>query len=173
MKPKLALLALLLLSVALAAVPANAGAASAGRPFCNIIEQTEVMFTGNWFGVRWLGSPQLSRAFVVWPLDDRNHWGAYEMFMEPESFEKTGEHHGWALLTDLPADTWKAGQLIVILEEQSPQEGHTPPQEPGDEHGRLLTILGLVPNPDKNELPPVGAPLCKIPLEPVVILERP
>lgn len=173
MKTKLALLSLLLLSAALAAVGVAAAPASAGRPFCNIVEQTEVMFTDNWFGVRWLGSPQLSRAFVAWPLDDRDHWAVYEMFMDPESFEKTGEHHGWALLTDLPADAWKAGQLIVILEEQSPQEGHKPPQVPGDEHGRLLVILGLIPNPDKDEVPPVGAPLCKTYLEPVVVLERP
>lgn len=168
MKTKLALLAVLLLAAALAAAPA-----AAGRPFCNITEQTEVMFTDNWLGVRWVGSPQLSRAFVAWPLDDRDHWAVYEMFMEPESFEKTGEHHGWALLTDLPADTWKAGQLIVILEEQSLQERHEPPQQPGDEHGRLLVLLGLIPNPDKNEVPPVGAPLCKIPLDPVIVLERP
>jgi hypothetical protein len=163
-----ALLCLLVLAAALSA-PAPA---SAGRPYCNIVEQTEVMFTDNWFGVRWLGSPQLSRAFVVWPLDDRDHWAAYEMWMDPESFEKTGEHMGWALLTDLPADTWKAGQLIVILEEQSAQERHVPTQEPGDEHGRLLVLLGLLP-PNKGEVPPTGAPLCKIYLDPVRVLERP
>lgn len=167
---KFARLALLFLLAAAASLVA-VGGASAGRPFCNIVEQTEVMFTDNWFGVRWLGSPQLSRAFVVWPLDDRDHWAVYEMFMEPESFEKTGEHHGWALLTDLPADTWKAGQLIVILEEQSAQEGHSPTQEPGDEHGRLLVILGLVPPDAEN--PPTGAPLCKTYLDPVWVRERP
>jgi hypothetical protein len=164
---KLSLLLLLTLVASLAATTP----ASAGRPYCNIVEQTEVMFTDNWYGVRWLGSPQISRAFVAWPLDDRNHWAVYEMFLDPESFEKTGEHQGWALLTDLPADTWKAGQLIVILEEQSPQEGHTPTQVPPEDHGRLLMILGLIPY--DGELPPEGAPLCKTFMEPVQVLARP
>jgi hypothetical protein len=162
----------LLLALVCAVGLGNFAPAQAGKPFCNIVEQTEVMFTDNWFGVRWLGSPQLSRAFVVWPLDDRAHWAAYELWMDPESFEKTGEHKGWALLTGLPADTWKAGQLIVILEENSAQERHSPPQEPGDEHGRLLVLLGLVP-PSAGEVPPTGAPLCKIYLDPVQVLPRP
>ncbi|MEX2162581.1 MAG: hypothetical protein WD751_11820 [Anaerolineales bacterium] len=164
---------LLLLLAAAAVSLAAVGRASASQPFCNIAEQTEIMFEGNWFGVSWLGSPQLSRAFVAWPLDERSHWAVYELWMEPESFEKTGEHKGWGLLTELPAETWKAGQLIVILEEQSAQGGHSPSQIPPADHGRLLVILGLIPNPDKTEIPPVGAPLCKIPLEPVIILERP
>lgn len=160
-----------LLLTAVAFSLAMVGRASASPPFCNIAEQTEVMFEGNWFGVSWLGSTQLSRAFVAWPLDERDHWAAYELIMTAESFEKTGEHKGWALLEELPADTWKAGQLIVILEEPSPQEGHAPTQEPGDEHGRLLVLLNLVPN--AGEIPPEGAPLCKANLEPVWVRERP
>lgn len=141
--------------------------ASAGRPFCNIDTQTESMFEGNVFTVTWTGSPNVDRAFVAWPLDSRDHWAAYELYLTDESFDKTGFHEGSAFLT-LEADRWIKGQLIVILTDNSPQPRHHPPQFPPATHGRLLVLLGLV-SPPRGEVPPEGAPLCKIYLDPLMV----
>lgn len=146
--------------------------ASAGRPFCNIDTQTETMFEGNVFSVTWTGSPNVDRAFVVWPLDDRDHWAAYELWLTDESFDKTGLHEGAVFLTGLPDGRWTRGQLIVILTDNSPQPRHHPLQEPPMDHGRLLVLLGLVA-PRGGEVPPEGAPLCKIYLDPVRVEPRP
>lgn len=140
--------------------------ASASKPYCNVDTQTDTLFRGNVFTVSWTGSPRLSRAFVVWPLDARDHWAVYELFLTKESYGKTTEHSGSVFL-NLAVGTWKRGQLITILDEGSPQEGHHPPQFPPMDHGRLLMVLNLIPR--QGERPPEGAPLCKALLTPVEI----
>ncbi len=160
---KMGVLVLLVLAFSLGAFTP----ASAGRPFCNIDTQTKTMFQGNVYSVSWTGSPNVERAFVVWPLDDRDHWAAYELWLTDESFEKTGLHEG-AVFVDLAEGRWTRGQLIVILTDNSPQPRHHPTQEPPMDHGRLLVLLGLVA-PRGGEVPPQGAPLCKIYLDPVRI----
>ncbi|HEY4760838.1 MAG TPA: hypothetical protein VIH42_09690 [Thermoguttaceae bacterium] len=157
---KLAVLALLTLAISLSAY----SNAAASRPYCNVQTQSEVIFRGNFFSVSWIGSPSLSRAFVAWPLDQRDHWAVYELILTEESFGKTVEHAG-SVPVDLAVGNWKGGQLITILDENSPQEGHQPPQFPPMEHGRLLQVLNLIPQ--QEETPPEGAPLCKAYLAPL------
>jgi hypothetical protein len=157
---KVGVLVLLTVVITLAAF----GHASASKPYCNVVTQPDWIFRGNFFSVSWVGSPSLSRAFVVWPLDERDHWAVYELILTEESYGKTVEHSGFVAL-DLPEGTWKRGQLITILDENSPQEGHHPPQFPPMEHGRLLIVLNLIPQQD--EKPPEGAPLCKAALDPL------
>ena len=157
---KLAVLALLTLAISLSAY----SSAAASRPYCNVQTQSEVIFRGNFFSVSWIGSPSLSRAFVAWPLDQRDHWAVYELILTEESFGKTVEHAG-SVPVDLAVGNWKGGQLITILDENSPQEGHHPLQFPPMEHGRLLIVLNLIPQ--QGEKPPEGAPLCKAYLAPL------
>ena len=159
---KLAVLVLLTLTISLSAY----SSAAASRPYCNVQTQSEVIFRGNFFSVSWIGSPSLSRAFVAWPLDQRDHWAVYELILTEESFGKTVEHAG-SVPVDLAVGNWKGGQLITILDENSPQEGHHPLQFPPMEHGRLLIVLNLVPQ--QGEKPPEGAPLCKAYLAPLRI----
>jgi hypothetical protein len=159
---KLSVLVLLTLVISISAYTD----ASASKPYCNVLTQSDTIFRGNYFSVSWIGSPRLSRAFVVWPLDQRDHWAVYELFLTEESFGKSTEHSGWVAL-DLAEGTWNRGQLITILDEDSPQEGHRPPQIPPMDHGRLLRVLNLIPQQD--EKPPEGAPLCKALLSPIVI----
>lgn len=144
--------------------------ASASKPYCNVVAQSAAIFRGNFFSVSWVGSPSLARAFVVWPLDDRYHWAVYELILTEESYGKTVEHAGFVPL-DLAPGTWNRGQLITILDENSPQEGHHPPQFPPMDHGRLLLVLNLIPQQD--ETPPEGAPLCKTFLSPLEVIAVP
>ncbi len=125
------------------------------------------MFKGNAFTVSWTGSPNIERAFVAWPLDTRDHWAAYELFLTDESFDKTGLYQGSVLL-DLDAGRWMRGQLIIILTDNSSQPGHRPAQLPPMDHGQLLVLLGLVA-PRGGEVPPEGVPLCKTWLDPLRI----
>ena len=116
---KFAVLVLLSLVITFAAF----SPASASKPYCNVVTQSAAIFHGNFFSVSWTGSPSLARAFVVWPLDDRYHWAVYELIVTEESYGKTVEHSGFVPL-DLAPGAWVGGQLITILDENSPQEGH-------------------------------------------------
>jgi len=144
--------------------------ASASKPYCNVITQSSAIFRGNFLSVSWVGSPSLSRAFVVWPLDGRYHWAVYELILTEESYGKTVDHAGFVAL-DLKEGTWTGGQLITILDKRSPQEGHHPAQFPPMEHGRLLQVLNLIPQ--QGEIPPEGAPLCKTFLSPLEVMAVP
>lgn len=165
---KLTLLALLLILVVSTATFTEA---RASKPYCNVVEQSLTMFEGNVFKASWIGSRNLYRAFVAWPLDGRNHWAAYELFPTEESFGATTEHTAYGVV-DLPDGTWKRGELIIMLTPNSPQEGHFPPFATRWTPGELLIVLGLNP-PEEGREPLEAPPLCKADLAPLVIVPRP
>lgn len=130
--------------------------AYAERPHCSQVENSEFIFEGNVFEVTWVGSPRVDRVFVVWPLDDRMHWAAYELFLFSEDGDGPLDHHGAVALNDLgwrlstkdlenlvddrmmrvrphmalPVGIWPGGQLIIVLTDNSGQDRHEPPQDP-------------------------------------------
>ncbi len=163
---RIALLGILLLAVSFGSYTN----ASAAKPYCNNVVQPLTIFEGNIFSVSWTGSPNIWRAFVVWPLDDRAHWAAYELTITDESFGGTTSHAGFAPL-DLSVDTWTHGQLIVVLTTNSAQEGHRPAQVEWT-HGQLIEILRLNPL-EEGQKQPDGPPLCKTYLAPLAIRARP
>lgn len=144
--------------------------ASASKPYCNNVVNTELMFQGNVFSVTWTSSPRPWRVFVAWPLDDRDHWAAYELILREDSVAAPLDHSAFGFV-DLPVDFWTHGQLIIMLTENSAQEGHAPPQTAW-EHGQLLEVLQLTPQ-QRGQNPPEGPPLCKAGLTPVMIQEVP
>jgi hypothetical protein len=143
----------------------------ASKPYCNVVEHSLTMFEGNVFKASWIGSRNLYRAFVAWPLDGRNHWAAYELFPTEESFGAVTEHTAYGLI-DLPEGTWKRGELIIMLTPTSPQEGHKPPYTTTWTHGQLLVVLGLNP-PEEGQEELEAPPLCKADLAPLLIQPRP
>lgn len=145
--------------------------ARASKPYCNIVDHSLTIFEGNVFSVSWIGSRNLYRAFVAWPLDGRDHWAAYELFPTEESFGPTTEHTAYGFV-DLPEGTWKRGELIIMLTPNSPQEGREPPYTTTWTHGQLLMVLGLNP-PEEGQDPPDAPPLCKADLDPLAIVPRP